>query len=437
MNLGQNHSLKQEQQLNQQQIQALKILTLNQQELNSFLLEEIQYNPLLEIKEEEYNNSSSQIKDHYTISQEERDFFFNNLNQQESLHEYLNKQIDSYNHSEKELATIKYIINNINSIGYLDCHLHELECNEFSLQELKKAIKKVHNFEPLGIGAESMKQCLLIQAKNIYGEDSMIYTLIDKELNLIKNNDIPQISKKYNLSIEEIYQYLKKIKTLIPYPADQITEVSPQNFVIPDIHIEYKEIQKVFHIFFSKRDMLQLKISNDYQNLEKESLDATSLKYIQNKTKQAKNIISAIEKRHRTLNNITILILRFQESFFLGLADKPQNLTIKKIAQELEVHSSTISRSIKNKYLKCPQGFYPFKYFFPHNHTIKTNNDDAQSIKEHIALIIQSENKNKPLSDQKIADLLTKNYKINIARRTITKYREFLKFPSTKMRKIY
>ena len=435
MDLKQGQSLKQEQQLNQQQIQALKVLTLNQQELNSFLSEEIQYNPLLEIKEDKQENSTNQVKDYYTISQEERDHFFNNLNQQESLYDYLNKQVDSYNHSEKELETIKYIINNINSVGYLDCSLVELESNKFSLRELQKAIEKIHNFEPIGLGAENMKQCLLIQAKKKYGETSMVYKLIETDLSLIKNNNIPQISKKHKQTIDEIYEHLEKIKTLTPYPAKQISDTSPQSFVLPDIHIEKKEPQKEFQIFFNKNDMLQLQISPDYQTLDKKTLDDDSLKYIQEKTKQAKNIISAIDKRHRTLYNITILILRYQEAFFLGLSDKPQNLTIKKIAEELDLHNSTISRSIKNKYLKCPQGFYPFKYFFPQNHTTENNHDDTQSIKEQIALIIQNENKIKPLSDQKIADLLNKNYSIKIARRTVTKYREALNFPSTKMRK--
>ena len=434
MSLEQNKSLRQNQQLNQQQIQALKILSLNQQELNSFLLEEIQYNPLIEVKELD-SNERVPIKDNYTISQKERDDFFNNLNQQESLHEYLTKQIDTYELNDKEIENIKYIINNINSVGYLNCSLQELESKKFPIEELKIAMEKVHNFEPIGIGAENMRQCLLIQATKKYGKNSIIYKLIANDLTLIKNNDIPQISKKNNLTIEKIYQSLKEIKSLIPYPAEQITKTAPQSFVLPDIHIEYKKEQETFQIFFNKNDMLQLQISKDYQNLNESSLDKKSLEYIRTKTKQAKNIISAVEKRHRTLYNITILILRYQEAFFLGLTDKPQKLTIKDIAEKLELHSSTISRSVKNKYLKCPQGFFPFKYFFPQDHTNQNNTDDTQSIKEKIALIIQNEDKTKPFSDQKIADLLTKDYNINIARRTVTKYRESLDFPSTKMRK--
>ena len=430
--------LNQELQISQQQIQSLEILALNQQELNSFLQKELEFNPTLEIDEFKTDKPIS-FKDTYTISNAKKDFFLNSLIKQESLQEKLIQQLDFFQHTEQEIKLAKEIIYNLSDSGILDCSLKEIaQDSPYTISDWEKALLIVQELEPKGVGARNLKEVLLLQVKDIEGQNSLTYTVIENYLDLIKKNNLPLIAKKLNTKINTIYKVLEKIKQLNPSPASQITELNPHDFVVPDIFIEYNKEKQQIKVFFDKDNINSLKISDYYLKLNKsKKLDKKSKKYLKEKLSDAKALISSIEKRMRTLHKIAVFLAHYHSDFFSKKSQSLKILNMKKIKEEINLHESTISRAIKNKYIKCSQGLLPFKFFISSS-SMTTKTDEAdRNIKDIISLVINNEDKYKPLSDEKISKIIAEDHKIVLARRTVTKYRQKLGFQSTKMRKLF
>ena len=238
------------------------------------------------------------------------------------------------------------------------------------------------------------------------------------------------------MKIEEIYSVLEEIKKLNPYPGTELTEIKSHEFIFPDVFIDFLKDKDELKVFFDRNNLVGLRISDYYQDLKKDkTLSKKNKKYLQDKLIEAKTLISAIDKRMRTIYKIAVFLSHHNQCFFKGKLSSPHPLSLKEIRDHLNIHESTISRAIKNKYLKCIQGIFPFKFFITTSVLVTQEDKKNQSLKEIISSTINSENKYMPLSDEKISQFIYTKHKISIARRTITKYRQQLGFPSAKIRK--
>ena len=355
----------------------------------------------------------------------------------ESLNDHLLWQfiMTKPNRDEERIASL--IIGNLNKDGYLDLSTEELAATSGSpLEKIEEILSLMQTFDPIGVCARDLKECLLIQAKYLGLEDTIIIDIITDHLQNLEKKNYKVICKTLKKSIEEVVSAVNVIKSLEPKPGREFSDETPQ-YINPDIYV-YK-IENDFVILLNDDGMPKLRVNSFYKNSisrgKKISGDAED--YIQDKMRSAAWLIKSIHQRQKTIYRVMESILRYQRDFFdQGIAHlKP--MVLRDVAKDIEMHESTISRVTTNKYAFTPQGIFELKYFF--NSSIRRSHGGAiasASVQDKIRQIILSEDPKKPYSDDKIAKLL-KNDEIHIARRTVAKYREMLKvLPSNKRKQI-
>ncbi len=445
MQLGMDVSIQQTQKLalTPQMEQSLSVLQMGTEELNQCIEEEVLSNPMLDYAKEpekkEVRRSQGEGIGYYSRKKTEDTDYQSYLNaiadeksEDTELAEYLRMQLYTKKISPRRQKIGEYLIECLEESGYLKMDMDELAKGiGLSKEELEREIRFMQTLEPCGVFARDLKECLLLQ---VQGEEQMqrqARLLIEKYLDEIAQNKIPQISKQTGLTTAEITKTIRYIKEeLEPVPGRGYGCANRNEYIYPDITV--KEDEKGYRIILNKEKVHTLELNREYLPMLGQVHSSEENKYLKEQYQKAKILLRNIGKREETLAAVAEAIVDWQREFFeKGKASlKPMNLL--DIAQELDVHESTVSRAVRDKYLECRWGIFELKYFFSN----KTSDGNNCNVLTCIQEIIRSENKQKPLSDAKIAEQLEKEG-IRISRRTVTKYREQMQIPNTQMRKEY
>ncbi len=365
-----------------------------------------------------------------------RQFFLDSISQAESLQEHLLRQLSLSGLSDEDVRIGEMIVGNINDDGYLSIILEELAATTgYAPERLQDVLSVIQEFDPIGVGARDLKECLLIQLDRLGKSPSVAATLVENHLDELGAKKYAQIARAMKMTVEEIQQHAQIIAMLEPKPGRRFTSESAP-YVTPEVVIQ--KIDDRYIIALNNEQIPHLRISKQYRAmLEDPNTSAEARNYIQEKMRAGAFLIKSIHQRQQTIRNIAHEILRVQQDFFEhGIAHlKP--LTMAEVAEVIGIHETTVSRAIANKYMQTPQGTFEMKYFFTPGY--KTADGQAVSnktIKDAIAQIIAREDTTAPLSDQAIANRL-KERGTQVARRTVTKYREELKILPSHMRKSF
>jgi RNA polymerase sigma-54 factor len=355
----------------------------------------------------------------------------------ESLNAHLLWQFLMTKPTQEEEKIGSLIIGNLNKDGYLKVGVEEIaKTGDALLERVEAVLATLQTFDPIGVAARDLKECLLIQARHLGLENTIVTDIISNHLSDLEKKNFKAICKALKKSMDEVVSAVNIIKGMEPKPGRQFSDEPPQ-YINPDIFV-YK-LENDFVIVLNDDGMPKLRVNSFYKSSisrgKKISGDAED--YIQDKMRSAAWLIKSIHQRQKTIYRVMESILRFQRGFFdKGIAHlKP--MVLRDVAQDINMHESTISRVTTNKYAYTPQGIFELKYFF--NSSIRRVEGGAiasASVQEKIRQLIVNEDPKKPYSDDKIAQLL-KNEHIHIARRTVAKYREMLKvLPSNKRKQL-
>jgi RNA polymerase sigma-54 factor len=379
---------------------------------------------------DEYNSSG---RIHSEIEKKESPNFESFLARKETLCEHLLWQLLMASPTQDEEKIASIITGNLDKDGYLDASVEDIvQMSGFSTEKVEEVLKLLQTFDPIGVCARNLSECLLIQAKH-FGIDNTIITQIIKEhLNHLENKNYKAIAKSLKITIEDVITAINIIKSLEPRPGRQFTDEEPQ-YINPDVFV-YK-VEDEFIIWVNDDGMPRLHVNNFYKNAIRDgkNFSTEAKEYIQEKIRSATWLIRSIHQRQKTIYRVMESILKFQRDFFEKGISYLKPLVLKDIAEDIGMHESTISRVTTNKYAHTPRGIFELKYFF--NSSIQRFHGEAiasASVQDKIKQIIESENPKRPYSDDKISQLL-KEENISIARRTVAKYREIMKvLPSNK-----
>ena len=382
---------------------SINILKMSITELNNFIEKEISKDLSVSV---ELNYSNQENYD------DEKEAEINYLTDEKNFFQILEEQLSYFKIETKIKKICVFIINNLNKKGYLELSKIEIkDILEVSDKELDEAFDVIHSLEPYGVGAYSLEECLKIQLKVKNLIDDKLFLFIDNYLYLLADKKYDLIKEKLNINDEQLFTYIDIIKSLNPIPSRGYS-VGKIKKIIPDIFLETKKDEVFYEI--NRASIPQINVK-----------DKINDKYY----KKLNEIVSCIEKRFETLDKIMEIIIREQKSFFISQGKETNTLKISDVASELNLSPSTVSRAVKEKYIKTNFGIISLRKLFYLDSTVFLY---QQKILEYI----ENENKEQPFSDQDIVKLLEKEG-IKIARRTVTKYREKLGYKSSHKRKKY
>lgn len=381
---------------------------------------------------DEYSSSG---KTHFETERKDSPKYEAFIARKESLNDHLLWQLLMSTPTKDEEQIGSLIIGNINKDGYLEISIEEIaQTSGYSVDDVDDVLFLLQTFDPIGVCARDLSESLLIQAKHYKIDDRVVTEIIKNHLKNLENKNYKAIAKALKISLKEVVAAVNVIKELEPKPGREYSEEEP-HYINPDIYV-YK-FEDDFVIMLNDDGLPRLRINPYYKKAvsKNESITGQTKDYLQEKMRSAAWLIRSIHQRQKTIYKVMESILEFQRDFFeKGIAFlKP--MVLRDVAQDIGMHESTISRVTTNKYAYTPQGIFELKYFF--NSSIQRSHGGAiasASVQEKIKKIIEGENPKKPYSDDKIAKIL-KESNINIARRTVAKYREMLGVLSSNKRK--
>ena len=331
-----------------------------------------------------------------------------------------------------------YLIGSLDQGGYLTCDLEEV-ANTFGakVEDVDRVLELVQAFDPPGVGARNLQECLLLQLKFRDLGDSIAAAIIRDHFDEFKQKKYVDIARKLHISVQDVQDQCKLISTLDPKPGLEVVAEDPK-YVIPDLIVD--SIDGKYVVYLNDRNIPRLRVSQHYHDelmREVRDGDSAAREFINARLKSAKWLIQTIEQRRRTMVKVMECIVRKQRDFFDKGTAFLRPLTLQQVASEINMHESTVSRVTTNKYVQTPRGVFELKFFFSSSLGTQDGGEvSAKSAKDKIRRIIEAETDRTPLSDQKIADMLKKDG-LNIARRTVAKYREQLNILPARMRKQY
>jgi RNA polymerase sigma-54 factor len=455
--------------------QAIKLLQLSRMELETAVRKELEENPVLEdaegpdegnveVSKTETNTHEENVEAQAAQDPQKQDEFDwesyldaqykptqssgsgneeimnyeNMISTTATLFDHLMWQIrnSGFNDEEQNLAGI--LVSYIDDDGYIKVPMEQIAEDEgVSKEDLESVLPFVQEFDPPGIGARDLQECLLVQAKHMQEDTRDFVELITNHLKDLEKKNYEGIAKAMNRDLEEIVEMTKIIYSMDPKPGRQFLSNDTQ-YVSPDVYV-YK-VGDEYMVSLNEDGMPRLRISNFYKNVlqGKTGKADTTQEYIQEKLRAAVWLIKSIHQRQRTIYKVTESIVKHQRDFFEKGPGFIKPMILRDIANDIGMHESTVSRVTTAKYVHTPRGIFELKYFF--NSGINTDDGDAlasESVKLKIKSLVSVEDPKNPLSDQKIVDLLKKDG-IQIARRTVAKYRDVLKIlPSSKRKKYF
>lgn len=444
----------------------LKLLQLPQLELSQYIQLELMENPMLELDEDLENIQEKEqtveesdeplavdklekimIDDYFTERADDgRDLgYFNpGIEEKPSFELFYSTTDDLWQHllwqlrlskaPDKIRVVAEMVIGNIDEDGYLKATEEEIaKMSETDIESVKKAIEVVQGFDPAGVGARNLKECLILQIRALGLENTIIKSVIEEYLDDIKKKKYEHIARKLAISIDEVLKAVKIIEKLEPRPGRNFSK-TVVNVPVPDVYVNKVEGQ--YQIILNDEGIPKLRLNKLYRQLFTEKqLQTQERKYLKEKFKNAVEFLKSLEQRNKTIYRVTESLLKFQKDFFDKGVSYLRPLNLRDVAGELGLHESTISRVTSNKYLACEHGIFNFKFFFSNALSSNQGNVSTTLVKELIQNIINEEKAENPLSDKEIAEILQKRG-IDIARRTVAKYREELKIPPKPLRKL-
>jgi RNA polymerase sigma-54 factor len=368
--------------------------------------------------------------------EDERRSLESTLTRRDSLADHLDWQLQLSICPDDVAACARWLIGNLDEDGYLRASLEEIARQAGAQLEIAgKALELVQSLDPTGVGARDLAECLRLQVRMLGITDPLVNRIIDEQLTLLQNRDFRGVARALGVTIEEVAAAAHVIGRLEPRPGRAFGGDEPV-YITPDIHV-YK-VGDDFHVVLNDDGLPKLRISNLYRDVLSRSGGASkdTREYVQEKVRSALWLIKSIHQRQRTIYKVMQSIIKHQREFFDRGVQSLRPLNLRDVAEDIEMHESTVSRVTTNKYVHTPQGIFELKYFF--NSSINRLDGEAiasESVKEKIRKIIAAEDPRRPLSDQRIAQML-KAANIDIARRTVTKYREAMNILSSTKRRV-
>src|SRR3989441_5945033 len=454
--------------------QAIKLLPMSTLELSDLLNQEMVENPLLEeVPTEELQPADAVATPEKTDAEQQGnrteawddqdyEYFFgdylddgyrprapqevkelppieNTLSTSSSLSDHLMWQL-SMQSDESQLREIgSAIIGNLDDDGYLVASSEELAAmGPWAVSDVERALRLIQSFDPTGVAARDLQECLLLQLRHLGLEGTPTEKIVTDHLRLLQNHQVPEIARKLGLSIDDLKEHIEIIRNLDPKPGSRYNPQQSQ-YVIPDVYVVKVEDQYV--AMLNEEGLPQLRISPTYRRLLDKNAGSNQVNdetraYVKDKFRSALWLIKSVDQRQKTIQKVANSIINFQREFLDHGIEYLRPLVLRDVANDIGMHESTVSRVVNNKYMHTPQGVFELKYFF--HSGISSSYGEAVSsvtIKQRIRKIIEQEDPRKPLSDSKIVSILQKEG-LMLARRTIAKYREELKIPTSNQRKV-
>ncbi len=473
LNLKQSQSLMMTPQLQQ----AIKLLTLTHLEMTKVIAQEMVENPMLEetgnessSKEiekeaksnqeakaddfsgpelvskkddfdwekyvEGYNNTSSTPSTAEYKSKEDAPNYENMVSKGQSLQDHLLWQLRMENLLEEEIDFAEHLVHNIDNDGYLTSPIEEiLKETKLHREDALEILSMIQKLDPVGCGANSLEECLLIQAAVMDERTPLVEIMIKNHLEDLQKNNYEKIASETGVELGLIKNAEFILMGLNPKPGRLVSN-EEIHYIVPDIYV--KDIGGEFKVQLNDEGVPRLRVSKLYQSLlkAKSFTDGKEKEYVQDKLRSAMWLINSIEKRQKTIEKVSIAIVKYQPDFFKKGVEALKPMILKDIANEIGMHESTVSRVTTNKYMHTPLGTFELKFFFNAGIGGKNGGIDiaSESLKKKIKGLIEMEDPKKPLSDQKVVTLLGQS-DIKVARRTVAKYREMMDIPSSSKRK--
>jgi RNA polymerase sigma-54 factor len=473
--LYQGTQMKQEMKINPRLYQAMDLLYMPLMDLQQHIKQEMLNNPFLDL-EEPLVDAEDLVADEEKADEDEIDWeeilldgFDAGGRKQEyeqkeyyepvrvetrDLSDHLLDQLKLLRLSPREVLLGEEIIGNINDEGFLGCSVAEVveglnewvdehgeewategeTLDPYTEEEGEAMLSKIQRFDPAGIGARNLRECILLQLEDAGLDDSLTFTIVDQYFDELINHRWSEISKELSVSPKEVQAAADEISKLDPKPGLKHSAGS-DNYITPDLIVD--KIDGEYHVFLNDTSMPRLKLSRAYREIarDKSKFKGENKEFISNKLNSANWMIQAIEQRRQTMLKVMNFIVDRQREFFERGVQYLKPLTLREVAEVIEMHESTVSRVTNEKFVQTPRGVYSLKFFFSSGLSTTSGEDvSATGIKAKIEKLVVNEDAKKPLTDQAIVNVL-KEEGIQIARRTVAKYRDQLGILSARMRK--
>ena len=480
--MHQSTQLRQELKINPRLYQAMDLLYMPLLDLQQHLKQELLNNPFLEMvePEEEEEEATTETETEpaqdddrgaddidweeillngfdsggHTEEHEEKEYFERVTVDTRDLGDYLREQIALLDLSPRQVALAEEFIGNVNEDGYLSCSLDEIrrgindfvereaeergitetDALEYSNEEMEAMLRIIQMLDPPGVGARDLRECLLLQLREAGLEQSVPYRLVSDCFDELINHRWSEISKRFGIAQSDVQTAADEIAKLDPKPG-LVYSSAGDSYIVPDLVVE--KIDGVYHVFLNDSNLPRLKLSRAYQEIarDKKKFDGENKEFISNKLNSANWMIQAIEQRRQTMLKVMNFIVDRQRDFFEKGVQHLKPLTLREVAEVINMHESTVSRVTNEKYVQTPRGVLPLKFFFSSGLSTTGGEDvSARGIKAQIEKLVAEEDPRRPLTDQAIVNIL-KQGGVQIARRTVAKYRDQLGVLSARMRK--
>ena len=482
--LNQSTQLRQELKINPRLYQAMDLLYMPLLDLQQHLKQELLNNPFLEMvepededeeegteteepapQEEEKTSTNDEIDwegillDGFDAGgrreeHEEKEYYEPVTVDTRDLGDHLRDQIALLDLNPRQMLLAEEFIGNINEDGYLACPVEDIRqsINEVVLEaaeaagrdqdeipiydeeEVQRMLETVQGLEPAGVGARDLRECLMLQLRDAGLEQSVPYRLVRDCFDELINHRWSEISKRFGISPADVQKAADEIAKLDPKPGLMYSDAS-DNYIIPDLVVD--KIDGKYHVFLNDANLPRLKLSRAYQEIarDKKKFEGENKEFISNKLNSANWMIQAIEQRRQTMLKVMNYIVERQRDFFEKGVQYLKPLTLREVAEVISMHESTVSRVTNEKFVQTPRGVLPLKFFFSSGLSTTGGEDvSARGIKDQIQKLVENEDPKHPLTDQAIVNIL-KESGVQIARRTVAKYRDQLGVLSARMRK--
>ncbi len=452
---------------------AIRLLQLNKLELEDVLQEEMVENPMLEEREDREEgidatvepaaeaapeaeeaapeevdsfdeiNIEAYFQDYYDAQpgtpsmREHRDELLleNTLADRPTMEEQLGWQLEMSHTTELEMKIGQAILGNLDGEGYLTASIEELQAmGDWSQEAVEAALARVQQLDPPGVAARDLRECLLLQLEHLEATDTLAYRIVDEHLDLLKARRHTDIARACGVRPAEVEAAVEVIQSLNPKPGVVFT-TEPSRYIVPDVTVV--KDGDVYRVVLNEDGLPKLRISRLYRQMlrSRGKLPKDAAEYLQGKLKSALWLIKSYGQRQRTIQKVAESIVKHQRPFFEDGLVELRPLVLRDVADDIEMHESTVSRVVNGKFMHTPQGIFEMKFFF---HSALGHASGAEvssvSVKEKIRKLIAAEDANKPLSDARVAVALT-DEGLQIARRTVAKYREEIGIPASKVRR--
>jgi RNA polymerase sigma-54 factor len=451
--------------------QAIKLLPMSTLELADLLNQEMVENPLLEevptedlqpaeqTQEKAQTEEKPQTEKGDVWDDADYDYFFgdyldegyrprtptevkelppieNTLSTAASLSDHIKWQLSLQTDDPLLKEIGEAIVGNLDDDGYLVASVDEIAAmGTWSLADVERALQHVQTFDPIGVAARDLQECLTLQLRHVGLAGTITEKIVTDHLKLLQNHQVPEIARRLGVTVDELKEHIEVVRNLDPKPGSRYNPTRSQ-YVIPDVYVV--KVEDHYEVFLNEEGLPQLRISPVYRRLLDKNSDNSdeTRAYVKDKFRSALWLIKSVDQRQKTIHKVATSIVNFQKEFLDHGIEYLRPLVLRDVANDIGMHESTVSRVVNNKYMHTPQGVFEMKFFF-HSGISSSYGESVSSvtIKQRIRKIIENEDPRKPLSDSKIVSILQKEGLI-LARRTIAKYREELKISTSNQRKL-